>query len=259
MTLKAFVSDVSTLDESVQSMYKETEGGYVLDVEEADGYSLENVSGLKSALGKERSSVDELTKKVRKYEKQYEGVDPEEYRTVKAEYERLVGLDPEKEADKIADAKINDKLTKKQKEWQKQHEETVAPLTAKLSVYEEQLHKLMVENTINSTLADNGVLPGYAELLASQARSSAKLVDSDGVPVVAVMEGNTPRVRGDGQNMTVADLVAEYKEKYPDMFSAKFKSGGGSMHSSRGAAPAKKELNKDEAILAGLKERGWGV
>ena len=108
MALKAVIDSIDDLDEGQQSLYREItddgdlKGKFILDVEPAHGLNLENVDGLKSALGKERTAREKLERDVVKFK----DIDPDKARDALAKLEELSEIDPEKEADKIANTKF---------------------------------------------------------------------------------------------------------------------------------------------------------
>ena len=56
------------LNEAIRAEYKEsTDGKYMLDVAAVDGYALDDIKGLKSALAKERQNVTEWKSKAERY------------------------------------------------------------------------------------------------------------------------------------------------------------------------------------------------
>ena len=79
------------------------DGRFRLNVEASDGYALEDISGLKSALSKERANRESLERKV----SDLGDLDPAEARKAMQELEELRQLDPRAEADKLAQAKID--------------------------------------------------------------------------------------------------------------------------------------------------------
>lgn len=83
--LKAILESVEGLPKEIVEHYKQTEDGkYRLDIE--GGYkTTEEISGLSSALGKERVRADAAEKKL----KEFEGFDPKELGNLKTENERL--------------------------------------------------------------------------------------------------------------------------------------------------------------------------
>ena len=234
MALKAFVESIDSIDESLRGEYDEVEGGFRLSVEEVKGYALENVEGLRSALGKERTAVKDLTKKVSRFEKEFEGIDLDDLKGAKTslaeiqeKYEQLAAIDPAKESDKLADEKVKDKLARKQAEWKKQFDVEVGTRDDKLKSLNSQLHELMVNSQAVKVLAENGAAESV-DLLLPHVLKNVRLSTEGGKAVVEVVdsEGN-PRVRSDGRNMELVDLVPELKTKWPNAFTADVRSGSG--------------------------------
>jgi hypothetical protein len=237
MPIKTFVEDVTTLDESLQSFYKPLDSGegYVLDAEPVNGFSVENVDNLKLTLGKERTQRKEFEKKATKLEKQFEGIDLDELNEIKSKYEKLAELDPETEAAKIAEErikqaedKVNAKITKKQQEWEKLHKQEVGSRDEKLNSLTSQLKELMIHSAAVEALSQAGAAKNI-ELLMPHVLSNTRLTDSeDGRLTVEVVDSEGyPRVRSDGHNMSIEDLMPEMATKWPHAFDVSVKSGGG--------------------------------
>src|SRR5262245_7637775 len=102
MALKALLNSLDGLDDATKALYVEKDGKFVLDVESVDGFALEDVNGLKTALGKERTRAD----RAEGLNVKFKDLDPDKARAALAELEELKKLDPSKEADKIANTKF---------------------------------------------------------------------------------------------------------------------------------------------------------
>jgi hypothetical protein len=257
MSLVAVVEDIESVDESVRGFYVEDNGVFRLDVEPVNGFALENVDGLKSALTKERGAVKDLTKKVTKYEKDFEGIDLEEYQTVKTKYEEWSKIDPVAKADELAEEKAKEKISKKQKEWQKQFETEVNGRESRIQELTKQLHGVMINGAAVKALADNGAGDSI-DLLLPHVLKSTRLAEDNGKVIVEVVdEDGNPRVRSDGRNMTIDDLIPEMKTKWPNAFVAKVKSGGGSQPSKPAASSEKSadEMSTIELYRLGLQQK----
>lgn len=85
MALKAFLPTTDGLAPEVAALYREIDSGWVLDVEPAEGWNLEDVGGLKTALSKERTAAE----KARKALEAWRDLDPAEVRENLTELERL--------------------------------------------------------------------------------------------------------------------------------------------------------------------------
>lgn len=55
--LKAFISDLAGIPEENRALYKEHEGGYIVDIEAVDGYALEDLAPLKSTLNRLKGDI----------------------------------------------------------------------------------------------------------------------------------------------------------------------------------------------------------
>lgn len=270
MPIKTYVDNIDSVDENLRDFYKplDESEGYVLDAEPVNGYAVENVEGLRSALGKERTEKKNFEKKYNSLSKQFEGIDLDEIESIKAEYEKLKKkydrvskIDPESEASKLAEEKVKEfeekhskTLTAKQKEWQKLHEKEVGTRDQKIGVLEGQLKKLMIDNVATNALVEAKALPDHIELLMPKVTGAMRLSESDdGKLSVEVVdsEGN-PRVRSDGKNMTINDLIPELQNKWPSAFGAKGKSGGGSRSTDTPPNTGNGNMSANDYILAGL-------
>lgn len=266
MAIDSFVETLDNVPEALQTEYKQVEGGYQLDVNPVNGLALENVEGLKSALGKERNNVSSLTKDLNKLKKEFDGVDPMELIGTKAQfedlqkkYDELMAINPESKADEIAAQKVKDAIAKKQKEWEKKFNEDVGERDSRITGLTSQLQDLMIKSTAVKALAENGA-GDSVDLLLPHVLKSTKLSEQDGKITVEVVdsEGN-PRVRSDGRNMSIEDLMPEFKERWPNAFDATVKGGSGTPPNPRAARPsAKSEMTSKEKIKMGLEQMAAG-
>jgi hypothetical protein len=244
--LKAVVTDLNELDEGLRGYYAQKDGKFFLNVTPVDGFQLDNTQGLKTALGAERNNVSVLQAQL----KPYEGLDaaaartamerltafgeitPDAAKTAVETAARLQALDPAKEAETIANTKletfkgqISAQYTVKEAEFTtkiKGLEQTNASLTG-------QLQNLMADGQIKTEVAKANPLDDArdaVELLVSKfVRTSMK----DGKVVVDVLDTNgNPRIKDvNGTPFTVADLVAEIRESRASLFKPDEKRGMG--------------------------------
>jgi hypothetical protein len=261
MALSAFVQDIETVDESIRGEYKAVEGGFQLDVTEVNGLALENVAGLKSALVAERNIKSGIEREYNKIKKEFEGVDPHELIGIKAQfddvqtkYNDLLAIDPVAESDKLAELKIKDKMTKAQKDWQKTYDTDIGSREAKQQATTAQLKDLMINSAAIEALSKAG--GGHnVELLSPHVLAATRLVDAaDGKYVVEVIDPKTgdARVRSDGRNMTIEDLMPEFQTRWPDSFLVEVKPGSGIKGSAKAVGGQSGELTSHQKIQAGL-------
>jgi hypothetical protein len=255
--LKAVVTDINELDEGLRGYYVQKDGKFFLNVTPVDGFQLDNTQGLKTALGAERNNVSVLQAQL----KPYEGLDasaartaierlaafgditPEAAKTAAETAARLQALDPEKQAEQIANTKletfkgqISAQYNLKETEWTtkvKGLEDTNASLVG-------QLQTIMADSQIKSEVAKANPLDDArdaVELLVSKfVRTSMK----DGKVVVDVLDTNgNPRIKDvNGTPFTVADLVAEIRESRASLFKPDEKRGLGTNPGNHGSPPS---------------------
>ena len=255
--LKAIVTDLNEIDEAHRGFYVQKDGKFFLNVTPVDGFQLDNTTGLKTALGAERNSVSVLQAQL----KPYEGLDaaaartaierltafgeitPDAAKTAVETAARLQALDPAKEAETIANTKletfkgqISAQYAVQETEFKtkiKGLEDSNASLTG-------QLQTLMRDNAIQAEVAKANPLDDArdaVELLVSKfVRTSMK----DGKVVVDVLDTNgNPRIKDvNGTPFTVADLVAEIRESRASLFKPDEKRGLGTNPGNNASPPA---------------------
>ena len=226
MALKAVIDSIDDLDEGQQSLYREItddgdlKGKFILDVEPAHGLNLENVDGLKSALGKERTAREKLERDVVKFK----DIDPDKARDALAKLEELSEIDPEKEADKIA----NTKFEAAKKQLVEKHGQALEEREDRIKALSGQIDNLIREQRATTALAAE---KGSVDLLLPHVLNMTRTVERDGKWDVEVVDrdGNV-RIDGNGKNMTIEGLVAEMKQPgsaFERAFDASGQSGSG--------------------------------
>lgn len=253
MPFSAVVTDINTIDEAHRGFYKETDGKFVLDVTPTEGFALENITGLTNALGAERNLKKSLEDTVKKFEgidaqlarqaiarvSEFGDITPEQAKEALETAKTLSALDPKKDAERIAEEKIRtatDQLksslttqfTAREKELTTALESTQSVATALKS----QLKMLLVDNQLQTQLSALNPLDDAREAITLLAEKHIQTTElSDGTFQVQVIDAQgNPRVKmKDGQivAVTVADLLAEVREKSPSLFKADEKNGIG--------------------------------
>jgi len=92
MALKAFIKDLSAVDEEQQALYKKSDNGFVLDVDPVDGFDLQNVTALKNSLHNLRGEYDVAKTTL----KSFGELDPKDVMDKLARYEKNKDLNPER-------------------------------------------------------------------------------------------------------------------------------------------------------------------
>ncbi|MCO4316334.1 hypothetical protein M8997_003995 [Phyllobacterium sp. 21LDTY02-6] len=215
MALKAILASLEGVDDATKALYVEKDGKFVLDVEPVDGFSLEDVSGLKTALGKERTTREKLEKDVVKFK----DLDPDKARTALLELEELKKLDPASEADKIA----NTKFEAAKAQLLQKHEGEMGEIKTRNGFLESQIGALLIDNAATLALAE---AKGSVDLLLPHVRAHTRVKEIDGKFVVEVVDkdGNAKIADSKGTPMDIKGLVAEMRQS--DTFGRAFEASG---------------------------------
>jgi|TARA_Y100000310_G_scaffold255696_1_gene263237 hypothetical protein len=226
MALKPFVGSEEGIPEALREHYSldEDTGSYRLNVEQVDGWALENVSGLKSTLGKlkERSQAAEAALQP------YAAIERDAGEITSA----LQELNQLREAQGDESEQVNalkQGMENLRQQSRNEIEKAVAPLQAKLEARTGQLKEATITSELRKAIVDQG---GNPTLLVPAMLPSVRAEESDDGrihPVVVDSEG-TARVTGaDLAPMSFQDLVSEVKDRpeYAPAFSANGASGGG--------------------------------
>lgn len=218
MALKAKYEARDQIPEGQEEFYVEDEsaGGFILDVESAGGYGLEDVTGLKTSLSRER----EAAKKARAAVQAFGDLDPDKAREA---LEKVAEMSSWKPDDKVRE-QLEARETAINAKWQKEYDE----LKALHSSVSGQLEGHLVDAQATIALSEAG---GNAKLLLPHIKSQVKVEpDEDGRFRVRVVDGKgTPRLsnrRGQSGDMTISELVAEMADS--DTFAPAFQGSGAS-------------------------------
>lgn len=249
--LKAIIDKLEDVDEALRGFYSpgidDYDGKFVLDVESSGGLSLEDVSGLKSALGAERSAKESAERKL----KDFEGLDPKKARDALAKIKEIGDFDPEKEADKIAAERFKTRET----QLIEKHETELAEKEQAVVALNKQLEQVLIDAEASKELSKQG---GSVDLLLPHIQRSTRLKkDTDGNYVVEVIDvkGN-PRI-GDskGGAMTIGQLVEEMKQS--DVFGRAFDANGSS--GTGGAGGSNTTRNGSQDGTNPWSKAGWNL
>jgi len=224
MALKAILEKLEDAPEAVREHYTEQDGKFVLGVEAVGGYALEDVQGLKSALGSERTQRERLERDVVKFK----DLDPDKARAALAELEELKKIDPTAEADKIA----NTKFESAKAQLLEKHTEEIGKRDQRIAQLSGAIDGLTRKQQATLAIAE---AKGSVELLLPHVLANTRFKETDdGDFVVEVIDraGNVRIADGKGTPMDLKGLVAEMRQS--DTFSRAFdgdgQSGSGKEH-----------------------------
>lgn len=226
MALKAILDTVEGLPADVAKEYGKDEqsGKFVLQVAPVGGFALENVEGLKTALGKER----ENTRKAGETLKAFEGLDPDKARDALTKVTEMTNWTPEQ--------KVKEQIEAIKAQLLDAHGKEKGTLEKKLSSYQKQLTNALIIQAATAAIAEQ---KGVVELLLPHVERSTRIRESDsGQFVVEVVDkdGNL-QVDRNGNALTIAQLVE--KMRASDTFARAFEGSGASGSGAHGGGTPK--------------------
>lgn len=228
MSLNYQIDSIEGLDESIAALYKKTDKGFVLDLE---GAPKQDVSGLKSALEKEREARKNLEKSMRKVK----DIDPDEYTKMAERIQAMDALEAKRQKKEAEKKGQWEKLEKDLKsEHQRQLEamklaaqEREAKLSAERDEMAKGLERHIGEKELIKAIASE---KGSAVVLMPHVKGQIKVVKTDQgkyEPRVIDPKGNI-RYGETGAPMTPVELIKEFKQKpeFQSVFDVDKKPGG---------------------------------
>lgn len=223
MALKAVLTSIDEAPEAIRGEYTERDGKFILNVEAVDGYALEDVTGLKTALGKERTRAERLEKDVVKFK----DLDPERARSALLELEELKKIDPASEADKIA----NTKFEAAKSQLLEKHSGELVSRDDRIGFLSGTVDELVRKQRATAVIAG---AKGSVDLLLPHVLANTRTVERDGKFTVDVIDasGNVRIGDAKGNPMTLENLIAEMRQSsvYAPAFEGDGQTGGGKQH-----------------------------
>jgi hypothetical protein len=219
MPLLTKVDSLDDLHESLHDLYEEKDGSFHLKPPEGfvSADEVEDTSGLKSALQKEREAARENAKRLKAVQEKYAGFDLEEY-------ERLASAEKDAETAKLEAAGEWDKIKVQMVE---QHAQELSSKDAEIARLRGQLEHVQIDSKVVESISKAG---GNVELLKPHVRSRLQLNTDDFSTTVLDGDGRTPKVDADGNPVSIDALISEMRKS--DTFASAFKatdqSGSGS-------------------------------
>lgn len=224
MGLKLVLDTLDGLDESTTKLYaKGADGKFRLDV---DG--VEDTSGLKSALQKERKRADDLEKVAKKFE----GLDPDEVRVL------LSRLGDDEDAKLIKEGKFEELIGRKTEKMRKDFEKKLEAAKKEVDsaaakagrwsqrVLDNALREAAVKAGLHAHAIDDALFRGRAMFSLDEDGNAVQL-DRDG-QVVMGKNGKTP--------FTPTEWLDSMRDAAPHWFPANGSGSGAPQQSQRGGS-----------------------
>lgn len=238
--LSMTVDDIETVPEGNRPLYVERDGKFHLDVS-----GLEDTTGLKSALEKERIAAREARQARQALETRFSGIDPDQVRTL------LAKIENDDEGKLIAAGKIEEVVAKRNEKFRLEMEKKLAQALEQVSAADAKTAKFsqsVLDNHIRAATSKAGLHPHAIDDALLRARSMFVL-DENGVAIQLDQTGN-PVLGKDGKTpFSPLEWLEGMKESAPHWFPAG-SSGGGAGGGSTGAGSVKKMTRAAFAALS---------
>ena len=223
MALKATVTTLDGLDDSVKALYKKNDDGvFALDLEEFDAHP--SVRGLKSAFEKTKGEL----KTVKGSLDQFDGLSSDEVKALIKQNQKqgivlnIHGKDIKSAEDLVPI--VEEMLGERIKEHTTKSNKQIGDLTDVNTRLKSQLEVIQIDNMIMDVATKNGVRPSALPDLLARARQVWKLNDNGAVPMDGekVMYGSDP-----SKPMTSEEWVKKLAETAPHLFNSSTGGGAG--------------------------------
>jgi len=238
MGLKPVVEDIGTIDENLRPLYVERDGKHVLDVDASGGWALEDVGGLKSALGRK-------TEELRTLRESLGDLDPSAARRALERVKELEALDPTKEADKIAAAKIEAEVTR----LKTAHKTELETATRTSGEYLDALTRQVRDSEAIRAIAEAKGSPALLMSIVEKRTRVRKDGDRFVVEVLDPITGDPQVIDGQGNKKTIAHLLQELRQSddYAPAFKGTESTGSGATQSASTASMGSGRLTPEQA------------
>lgn len=241
MALQLTVDSLDTVDEPFRDLYEADGEKFKLKVE-----GLEDTSGLKSALDKERKANREAAAKIKKWESLGKTDDEIAELLAKQEEDERKKAEGEGDFDKI--------LGQHKSKWDKEK----ADLEAELNASRSSERNAIIETSVLGALTKAGATEEGVDLLPERLAARIHLETVDGKRVLKIMQadGETP-MAGAGKDglATFDDLVKEASTKWPSLFKGSGNSGSGKQPGNGGGSDKAKTITRADFDKLGPLDR----
>lgn len=225
MALKARVTaaELAALPEAIRKEYTDAgDGAHMLSVTAVDGYDLQDINGLKSALQKKTTELNTAKSTLKAFEVDGEVLDPKVALKAIEDVKKFATLDPKK----LADEQVATAL----KQQQEQHNKLLGTESAKAEKLKTQLRAVLIDQAATAVLASKG---GNVKLLLPHVRGKLDMVeDGENFKVRVIDEAGHTRIhvaKGQTADMNIEQLIDEMAAStdFATAFKAPGSPGGG--------------------------------
>ena len=235
--LEAIKENLEGLSEEEKKHYVERDNRFYLEVEPVGGTALEDVTGLKTTIGKLRTNESKLQKDLTVMQEKYEDIDPEEARNAIKKFDEVKNWD--------GDKKIEEAVEASKRELIKRHDKVKTGLEEELADAQTQLTDAIVDTKIVEALQKE---EGNVELLIPHVKKHVRMVKNSAgkwYPEVMNDDGDPKVGDTDGTPMTIQQYIQEMKTQ--KTFAAGFPGANSTGSGGSGSSESGKQTNTGNA------------
>jgi hypothetical protein len=234
MALKKVIAALSDVDESLQALYVEKDGKYVLDIE-SDG---DDRRGLTSALDKERRSRAAAEKALKDLRAQLGDMDPVRAR------EAIKTIAELEEKNLLGEGKFEEAVAKRVERIAAESKQREDALSSESKTLRVQLEELLIDNGIRTVATKSGVLPAAIDDAVLAAKTVWRLKDGKPTPMNGedILYGKQAN-----QPMTMEEWISHRAKDRPHWFGVSTGGGAQGSGASRVAVGGKLVISPEQA------------
>jgi hypothetical protein len=227
---------IESIPEALREHYaKGADGKFRPTFEGSSGWALEDVGGLRKALGAERGTREQLERTV----KAFDGIDPSVARDALDKVGKIKDWTPGE--------KVEAQIAAVKEAMSKAHGAEKSALEAKASKLDKELRRVLVVSAAAQSMAKHKA--DVALLMPHVERSVQVAEVGDRFEVRVVGDDGNPLIASDGSNMSLDAFVGGVlREKFPAAYPSSGAQGGGAQGSRHsGGAPGAFTISREEA------------
>lgn len=209
--LRAILDSLDDLDPALADFYVQgsgdTEGKYVLGVDDSDGWGVVNASGLHSSLESERKAKAKAERLHKQLERELAAAREQQ---AALEEQLAAGIPDGAAAEKAIRTKVESEFARKLEAMRAEHEKVLGSTSSQRDAYLAQIRSLMVDSVIGT--GDTSKYQFKARLLAPHLKGRIQIEQDEetGQLVRRFLNADgKPGFRGDGTPWDIDDVLTE--------------------------------------------------
>lgn len=208
MALKYSLDTLDGLDDGVKSLYAESNGKFVLQVDGAVP---------RARLDEFRTTNVTLKQQMEELQARFEGVDPEQFRELSAKAQK------EKDKKLIDAGKVDEIVAQRIEAMRAEHDKVLGGLTKERDTFKVQLEGQLIDGALRDAATKAGVRPTAIDDVLLRGRQTFRVADGK----AAAFEGDKALYGKDSEPLSVSEWVGGLADRAPHLFDASAGAGAG--------------------------------